>query len=327
MINFRFHLVSLVAVFLALTVGIVVGATIVNQAIVTGLNDRIDRVEKNADAQRSENNALSTSARQMESYLETAAPYVVEGRLTAVPVVVVAEHGVDRGMVRNVVTLLQDAGAQAPAIVWLQSKWRLDQPAARAQLAEIIGEAPSNAGLRADALDALAHRLGTAVSLSRASASTTTTTTATTGPPADLLGALSAAGFVSIDAVGASGTTDLSTFPSAGARAVVVGGRASDLVTDPAVTPMVAAFSALAVPTVAGEVYRVADGQPPRGTTLAPIRNDSKLDAVVSTVDDIDLVQGRVAVVLATADAGESKVGQYGYGKGADRALPAWGGP
>ncbi|MDQ1467003.1 MAG: hypothetical protein QOH10_1418 [Actinomycetota bacterium] len=327
MINFRFHLVSLVAVFLALTVGIVVGATIVNQAIVTGLNDRIDRVEKNADAQRSENNALSTSARQMESYLETAAPYVVEGRLTAVPVVVVAEHGVDRGMVRNVVTLLQDAGAQAPAIVWLQSKWRLDQPAARAQLAEIIGEAPSNAGLRADALDALAHRLGTAVSLSRASPSTTTTTTATTGPPADLLGALSAAGFVSIDAVGASGTTDLSTFPSAGARAVVVGGRASDLVTDPAVTPMVAAFSALAVPTVAGEVYRVADGQPPRGTTLAPIRNDSKLDAVVSTVDDIDLVQGRVAVVLATADAGESKVGQYGYGKGADRALPAWGGP
>src|SRR5204863_9915512 len=138
--------------------------------------------EKNADAQRSENNVLSTNARQMESYLETAAPYVVEGRLTAVPVVVVAEHGVDRGMVRDVVTLLQDAGAQAPAIVWLQSKWRLDQPAARAQLAEIIGEAPSNTGLRADALDALAHRLGTAVSLSRASPSTTTTTTATTGP-------------------------------------------------------------------------------------------------------------------------------------------------
>jgi hypothetical protein len=47
----------------------------------------------------------------------------------------------------------------------------------------------------------------------------------------------------------------------------------------------------------------------------------------VSTVDDVDLVQGRVSVVLAIADAGESKVGHYGYGKGADRALPSWAGP
>ena len=127
MINFRFHLVSLVAVFLALTVGIVVGATIVNQAIVDGLNHRIDTVGKNADKQRAENRQLSTTAKQLEKYLSDAGPFMVEGRLTAVPVVVVAEHGVDRDTVRNLVTLLQDAGAQTPAIVWLQSKWLLDQ--------------------------------------------------------------------------------------------------------------------------------------------------------------------------------------------------------
>jgi Copper transport outer membrane protein, MctB len=329
MINFRFHLVSLVAVFLALTVGIVVGATIVNHAIVTGLNSRIDTVEKNAETQRTQNRQLSTTAGQLESSLGIAAPYVVEGRLTAVPVVVVAEHGVDRGTVRNLVTLLQDAGARTPAIVWLESKWLLDRPADRAQLAQIMGAAPSSSGLRALALDALAHRLGTPVSSASSSlpAAVTSTSTTTTPQPADVLGALTTAGFVSIDPVGAGGTSDLSTFPSADVRAVVVGGRTSSLRADSAVEPMVAAFSGGGVPTIAGEVYRVAKGQPARGATLAPIRSDSRLWALVSTVDDVDLVQGQVAVVLAVADSGESKVGHFGYGQGADRALPPWSGP
>ena len=47
----------------------------------------------------------------------------------------------------------------------------------------------------------------------------------------------------------------------------------------------------------------------------------------MSTVDDVDLVQGQVAVVLAVAESGEAKVGHYGYGNGADQALPAWSGP
>src|SRR6476660_5150417 len=209
MINFRFHLVSLVAVFLALTVGIVVGATVVNRAIVDGLNNRIDTVENNANAQRAQNRVISTTAKQLESYLQTAAPYVVEGRLTSVPVVVVAEHGVDRGSVRAMVTLLQDAGAQTPAIVWLQSKWLLDKPADRDKLATIVGGDAGSTGLRTRALDALARRLGTAVPVAT---STTTSSSTTAGPagPADALDALTTAGFVSIEAVGASGTTDLS---------------------------------------------------------------------------------------------------------------------
>jgi hypothetical protein len=299
----------------------------VNQAIVDSLNHRIDTVGKNADKQRTANEELSATVKQLDSYLGGAAPYVVEGRLTAVPVVVVAEQGVDKDTVRRVVTLLQDAGAQSPAIVWLQSKWLLEKPADRARLAGITGDAV-NASLRTRALAALAHRLGTAVSLvSTVVGSTTTTTTTTAAGPADLLGSLTSAGFVSIEAVGASGTTDLSTFPSPGARAVVVGGSASDLAAEPAVTALAVAFSDLDVPTVAGDVYHAADGQPVRGTDLAPIRSDNALAKVVSTVDDVDLVQGDVAVVLAAAESGESKIGHYGYGKGADQALPSWAGP
>jgi len=320
MINFRFHLVSLVAVFLALTVGIVVGATIVNHAVVTELNSRINRVEKNAETQSSRNSTLSATATQLESFLASAAPYVVEGRLTAVPVVVVAERGVDHTAVRNLVTLMQDAGAQAPAIVWLEGKWLLNEPLERTALAEIVGEQSTSPTLRIDALAELARRLGTP-------SPATATATSTPNKPVDVLSALAGAGFVSVEAVGVAGSTDLSTFPSLGARVTLVGGEQSALASSPLIASLASAFSAIEVPTVAGEVYHAVHGQPARATVVAQIRGNGPLSKLVSTVDDVDLVQGQVAVVLATAAAGESKVGHYGYGAGADAALPSWSGP
>jgi Copper transport outer membrane protein, MctB len=323
MINFRFHLVSLVAVFLALTIGIVVGATVVNRGLIDTLNHRIDTIGKNADKQRRDNRLLSGNAKQLGAFLQNAAPYVVEGRLTAVPVVVIAEHGVDRDNVRTVAALLHDAGAQTPAIVWLQSKWLLEQPDDRAKLAAIVGGDAAGSGLRADAIDALAVRLGTDVSSDLSVATTTTTVKGT----ADLLSALTSAGFLSIEASGPSGTTDLSTFPAPGVRVVLVSGEASDLAEAPLLRPLAAAFAKRAIPTIAGEVYRATDGKPARAAVVASIRDDRTLTAAVSTVDDVDLVQGQVAVVLALAEAGEAKFGAYGYGTGADQPLPPWSGP
>jgi Copper transport outer membrane protein, MctB len=330
MINFRFHLVSLVAVFLALTIGIVVGASVVNQQVVDGLNRRINTVENNADKQRSENQLLRGKVKELQSYLETAAPYMVEGRLTAVPVAVIAEQGIDRDPVHALVTLLHDAGAQTPAIVWLQPKWALEKPDDRTELAAIVDGDAASSGLRVQALNVLADRLGTAVSVASGGgsggAASSTTTTVKSAPPTDVLTALTSAGFVSIEAMGASGTTDLSTFPQAGARVVLVSGQASD-VPPQVFLSLAKELSALAVPTVAAEVYQPTNGQPSRGTVVKPIRNDSALHDSVSTVDDLDIVPGQVAVVLALAELGEGKVGHYGYGSGADQALPAWSGP
>ena len=49
MISFRFHVVSITAVFLAIAIGVVVGTTYVDGAVVDGLRNRIDTVEKNLD--------------------------------------------------------------------------------------------------------------------------------------------------------------------------------------------------------------------------------------------------------------------------------------
>ena len=43
-----------------------------------------------------------------------------------------------------------------------------------------------------------------------------------------------------------------------------------------------------------------------------------------STVDDLEMVAGRVATVLALAQIREGVVGRYGYGDGVDGVLPPW---
>ena len=45
MVNLRYHVVSLVAVFLALGIGIVMGATVIDRVTVDALNNRVHDVE------------------------------------------------------------------------------------------------------------------------------------------------------------------------------------------------------------------------------------------------------------------------------------------
>ena len=60
------------------------------------------------------------------------------------------------------------------------------------------------------------------------------------------------------------------------------------------------------------------------GRRRREVRTNDTLAAVVSTVDDLDLVQGRVAAVLALQEIGDGVVGHYGYGDGASsNRLPA----
>ena len=60
MINFRFHLASLVAIFLALALGVVIGAGVVDRGVVDALDNRINTVEDRANDARAENDELKS---------------------------------------------------------------------------------------------------------------------------------------------------------------------------------------------------------------------------------------------------------------------------
>src|SRR5207302_10817979 len=100
MINFRFHLASLIAVFLALAIGIVMGSTVVKEATVKGLRAEIHRVERSSNARQRENSALKSQVNDLQAYVRGSVPHSVPGSLSGVTVAIVAVRGVDGGVAR-----------------------------------------------------------------------------------------------------------------------------------------------------------------------------------------------------------------------------------
>ena len=192
MINFRFHIVSLIAVFLALALGIVMGATVVNRAIVDRLNSRIDTVENNANKRKAESDQLRGEVGQLQQYIDGTKDFAVAGRLNGVSVATIATRGVDGDAVKQTVQLAQQAGARAPGIIWLEEKLTLSDPDALRQLGELLGRPGQNAKTtREETWNAIAGRLASGAG------------TAANGR--DLLAALADAGFISFEPVGDQG--------------------------------------------------------------------------------------------------------------------------
>jgi hypothetical protein len=316
MINFRFHVVSIVAVFLALALGVVMGSTVVDRAIVSSLRNRIDRVERHADQQQAENDALRAELGQRDAGTEASAPFAVTNRLTGVGLAVVVEAGASAEAVDSLVTLARTAGSNIGGALEVTPAW--DDDAKVADLRAAAGVAAGGArAVRAAAWNVLARRIAAGVAAD---------------PAADPLARLADAGFVAYREVGGSTSAPPAfpaAWPGAGARAVyVVRPTAGDATAQAARTAYRAgALAEAGVDTTAAEDHRDGEGVPARGVVLANVRDDETLRVRLSTVDDFDIVEGRVASILSSADLGRGVSGRYGFGAGAEAPLPAWWAP
>lgn len=308
MINFRFHLVSLVAVFLALAVGIVMGSTVIDRAIVDGLRSRIDRVERNAEARRAENLELKGEVERLNAYADQALPHLVSDRLKQVPVVVVAIRGVDDETVRAAAETLAAGGAELAGVLWVEPAFVVSELDRQEDLGRAVGEPlKRGAPLYEAAVGLLARRLALGPA---------------PGPGAeDLLVALQDAEFVRFQPLGDD--VDLTAYPSPGSRVVVIDGSEGKLAPALGALPLVRAIAGAGAPVVLGEVFRPVGDKTARGDVVRVVRDDRALAAQVATVDDLDVPSGRVAAVLAVAELGRGRAGHYGQGPGAGAQLPA----
>jgi hypothetical protein len=304
MINFRFHVVSLIAIFLALALGVVIGAGVIDRGVVDTLNSRLNRVESRSDRIQSQNRTLGGRNSQLGATVGGLQPFAVSGRLTSDDVGVVAMRGVDDDRVSALVTAAQQADGRATGTLWLEDKWALRDDDAVKGLQQVLGTTTKNkTTLRAEGFQQLAERLSSSGPVG------------TTGEgDQDLLVLLQQAGFVGYDPVGGS---TLAEFPGRDAGVVlVVGNGASD---DPAqvTLPAAKALHAAEVPVVAASVWKQVSKGPGRAAAVQPIRDDT-LAKTVSTVDDLDLPEGPATVVLALSNLmlAQPVVGHYGYGSG-----------
>jgi Copper transport outer membrane protein, MctB len=157
MLDFRYHALSLVAVFLALGIGIVLGSslgdTVVSQAnrdIANSLRGDLSRAKRDASG-------AHAAVAQRERLLEAVFPRIADTKLAGQSVAIVASGSLPDGVQSSARDAVRAAGGRLAVIGQLRS------PPDIAQLGAAVG--PRFAGLRSDdpRLRPLGRKIGTAL--------------------------------------------------------------------------------------------------------------------------------------------------------------------
>jgi hypothetical protein len=304
-ISFRFHIVSIVAVFLALAIGIVVGSTVIDRAIVDSLRDRVEDVNSNLDEREEANQRLNARLNDLDAFVEDAAAITVDQRLANTVAVVVTDRGVDRDPVNRTIELLSQSGAAVRGVLTVDPSWSLEDEETRVALADSL-ELDA-----AEPVEVLQERAASLLVTDLASA----VEVVDDGTGAlDLIADLQLVDFEIMDDV-------LANRPNR-VLFVVVTGPATDVSDSDHMTDFVEIASETVGSVVQAESWVETPDGPDRADSLASVLGDPTLAADVSTVDTLDLPMGPTTVVLALIAAQAGEVGHYGVGDGATAAAP-----
>ncbi|HEX7255211.1 MAG TPA: copper transporter [Gaiellaceae bacterium] len=139
MFDLRYHVASLAAVFLALIIGILVGAGLAARTDVEGserrvLNERIAELDQRTKDLVAEAELMRRQQEAAEDYLELTYPVVMNGRLRAKRVAMLFVGPSDEGLLDAVEQTLSDASA--PALVEMEA---LELPVDAEEIAGALG--------------------------------------------------------------------------------------------------------------------------------------------------------------------------------------------
>jgi hypothetical protein len=330
-IDFRYHLVSIVAVFLALAIGIVLGSTELQGPAYNLLNQTTAKLQNELDQASSQRDAAQQQADLGENYAQAVQPVVLHDLLAGQRLLIITEPGAPASVVTAITNAAtQDAGATVTGQIALQSKFfdnsdtTLDslnqinlamaqadnialntgttyqQQAAQVIASEILTRASGSAGA--------AQQAGTQPSTSPSVGNQQDTNAST------MLGAYANEGFLTI-----------SGQPSAPATlAVIVTPQTAppDGSADPMDQLLVPVAEELAAKSSATVVAGVS-ADSGSGSPIAVLRASSAASKV-STVDDADFVAGQSVVIQAlAAQLNGGNPGSYGFANGASAVAPS----
>ncbi|GAA2373563.1 copper transporter [Nonomuraea africana] len=309
MIDFRYHLVSIVAIFLALAVGIVMGTTLLSNPAIESALQTADVLRKSNNDYRDQLAALQAREAGNDDFVTAEIPALVRGQLTGESVLLVAAPGSSGTLREQTVQVLTEAGATISGQITIMEKF-ID-PAQASFIGQLTVPLKPG-GLTLPGTDpyknAAALLAATLVTADDAQAGTENTATA------GVLDAFDGAGLLTIDGTPAKRAT-----------------LALILAPDTPYTGDKAQVQAGALVSLAGGLDAGSQGtsltgvitatQP--GGVIAALRDTGDVAAKVSSVDTLDMPAGRVVVVYSLREQLEGRAGQYGIGADASEFLPA----
>jgi hypothetical protein len=359
LIDFRYHVVSIIAVFLALTVGLVLGSSFVGDAAYGQLRHEVNNLNNAANADRANEGQLQGQLRFRDAVIDQIAPGLVADKLAGDNVAVIVLPGAADAAVSDTETVIKEAGANLDTQVTVHSAFTdPDQQAQLATLArqqrpgEITPIGTSTPELAATDIAAALTRGGvkpgsqtsTTAGTTTGKQQSTTTTTASTKTVAKP-GATSSANATSKPGSATNITTTVLTQATASTmlNAFVNAGfvSVSHLPTAPADMSVVVSgqpssssgqadrdntgYLALLRALQGDEHGTVLAGTAPAATSpglIAASIADTWSSKNISTVDSADLTAGEIAIVYSLVDEESGTYGHYGMTGNTDGPLP-----
>jgi len=298
-ISFRYHVVTVVAVFLALAIGLLGGGAFVQPVLQQQLERQTQDLQRANDDLREQLDDVRAELNALDGFTFSALQYLAENRLFGTTAVIVAHEDVEDAVLGQTQQALSMGGTEVVAQLSALPSLVSDDLETQTLLAEIVGApaAPSEELPSATAA-ALAERLAA---------------TPDDGalPEDDVLNRLLSAGF--LDTSASEGTLEQIGQPGQ-IVVVLAGGQVETpaLAPEAFAIPLVQALAELDVPVAAGE----------SATTAVPFVQTVSGDGVV-TVDDLDLSIGAAALVLGLDRLLETgQGGAYGLKDGAEPLPP-----
>jgi outer membrane murein-binding lipoprotein Lpp len=316
MIDFRYHLVSLIAVFLALAIGIVLGAGPLRGTIGDTLTGQVQDLRADREQLRAELEATQADVNERSTYLEDSAQVLLAGALTDQRVAVVTLPGTDREDVEAVRERLTQAGAQVVGQVAVTDAWTDPENQSfrqtfAGQLAGYLDPAPAD-DASTDAVMGLA--LGAALTGADGDALSEDATTLM-----DLLTSAEAP-LVTVEEE-VAGPADATVL--VGPRAVQPPAEEPDAEETRTATDALAAHVALAEGLTASGRGSVTVGAAAGDMDLVDaVRSDEQARDAVTTVDSIGEVTAAISTPLALAVSLSGSMNAYGFQNGAEQAVP-----
>ncbi|SCL25564.1 Copper transport outer membrane protein, MctB [Micromonospora rhizosphaerae] len=309
MINFRYHVVSLTAVFLALAIGLVVGTAALNGPVADSLKENVNALRKDNQQMRQSVNAMQKELEGEEDFAAEMAQVVLPGKLTGRRVLVITLPS-GREQTEGVLKMLQLAGANVTGRVDLQDKFI--NPDSNNNLLELAVTAARPNSAPTAGLPGNGHGVETSSALL---ASILLDRAQGTPPVSDadrraVMSAYSNSGYL---------TTEDKVTGAAEAVVLVSGQPYVDKDSakkDESVVKVAEQFDRSGAIVVGGNGSA-------GGNVVAVVRGDAVLSQTISTVDNANTVQGQLVTALALVQQlTEKKAGQYGVGDNAAGLLP-----
>ena len=354
MIDFRYHVVSIVAVFLALAIGIVLGSTELQGPAYNILNQTTAKLQGELDQARNQLAASQAQASAGEAYAQAVEPAVLRDLLSGQRLLIVTEPGAQAAVVSGISAAATHAGATVTGQIALQPKFFDTSDTTRDSLNQTTLDVAQQAGIALSSSESFQQQAAQVIaseilvrspaaggtgqaSTGQASTGQASTGQASTGQSSGGQSSGQASPSQSSSDQGTNTQTMLSAYASSGflntsgqpatpATLVVVvtpqtapaDGTADQL--DQVLVPLVQELAAKSSATVVAG----SSGGSGSGSPIAVLRSNN-VSNQVSTVDDADFTSGQTVTMQALAVLLEGgKAASYGFtGNGASAIAPS----